>query len=106
MLGIDTSTLARADLVDHYIYLFDEAGEAMANRFFDNAEKSFTMLAAHPHIGAALTLRDPALSGMRKWAVEGFANHLIFYLPGPTSVIIVRVLHNSQDWWKRLGLVE
>jgi plasmid stabilization system protein ParE len=62
MLGIVKSRLARADLLDHYIYLYDEAGEAVANRFLDNAEKSFAVLVEHPDIGVALTLRDPALS--------------------------------------------
>ena len=78
MRGIDKSTLAESDLLEHFIYLYDEAGEAVANRFLDNAEKSFVTLTAHSQIGSALTLRSPALAGMRKWAVEGFANYLIF----------------------------
>ena len=105
MRGIDKSTLAESDLLEHFIYLYDEAGEAVANRFLDNAEKSFVTLTTHPQIGRALTLRSPALAGMRKWAVEGFANYLIFYLPKPSGVAIVRVLHHSQDWWQLLGLV-
>jgi toxin ParE1/3/4 len=69
--------MARADLLAHYIYLYEEAGEAVANRFLDSAEKSFAILVEHPHIGVAITLRAPELAGMRKWAVDGFPNYLI-----------------------------
>jgi plasmid stabilization system protein ParE len=54
MLGIDTSPLAETDLLDHYIYLYDEAGAAVANRFLDNAEKSFALLATHAEILALI----------------------------------------------------
>lgn len=64
------------------------------------------MLVEHPHIGVALTLRAPELAGMRKWSVEGFSNYQIFYMLQPSGVVIVRVLHGSQDWWQLLALVE
>ena len=63
-----------------------------------------TELAAHPLIGAALTLQHPDLAGIRKWRVKGFDNHLIFYQPRPDGVSIVRVLHAASDWWELLGL--
>ena len=106
MARLDKSTAAHADLVEHFIYLFEEAGEMVADRFLASAEKSFDLLLTHPHIGMALALRDPALSGMRKWGVEGFENYLIFYMPRSSRIEIVRVLHRSRDWWHLLGLVE
>jgi hypothetical protein len=36
-------------------------------------------------------LRQPKLAGLRKWVVSGFENVLIFYLPCPGGVSIVRV---------------
>jgi plasmid stabilization system protein ParE len=51
-------------------------------------------------------LRDPALAEIRKWAIEDFVNYLIFYMPTPAGVGIVRVLHRSRDWRQLLGLVE
>ena len=41
---------------------------------------------------------------MRKWRVKDFDNHLIFYLPRPDGVSIVRVLHAASDWWSLLGI--
>lgn len=50
-------------------------------------------------MGAPLVLRHPNLRGMRKWRVKGFDHYLIFYLPHPDGVSIVRVLHSARDWW-------
>jgi toxin ParE1/3/4 len=95
---------ARSDLIEHYVYLAQEAGEASANRFMDSAEASFDLLATQPKMGAPLNLRHAELTGMRKWSVTGFENFLIFYLPRPDGITIVRVLHASSDWWGLLGL--
>src|SRR5688572_20819431 len=96
---------ARDDLIEHYVYLAVEAGEEIAERFFENAEASFRFLASHPDIGAPLTLRAPELAGMRKWRVDAFDNVLIFYVPRPDGVAIVRVLHAARDWWALLDVL-
>ncbi|MCX7203190.1 MAG: type II toxin-antitoxin system RelE/ParE family toxin [Burkholderiales bacterium] len=43
------------------------------------------------------------LANLRKWWVKDFDNHLIFYMPCPDGVSIVRVLHAASDWWALLG---
>jgi toxin ParE1/3/4 len=55
-------------------------------------------------MGAAVALRSPKLTGLRKWQVSGFENVLIFYMPRGAGVSIVRVLHASRDWWSLLGI--
>ncbi|MGB7183622.1 MAG: type II toxin-antitoxin system RelE/ParE family toxin [Burkholderiaceae bacterium] len=95
---------ARADLVNHFVYLANEASLETADRFLVNARGSFEDLEKHPGMGAPVALDVPALAGLRKWAVHDFENHLIFYLPRPDGVSIVRVLHRSQDWWRTLAL--
>ncbi|MEO5654579.1 MAG: type II toxin-antitoxin system RelE/ParE family toxin [Nitrosospira sp.] len=57
-----------------------------------------------PKMGAPLTLRRSELDGLRKWRVNDFDNVLIFYLPCPDGVLIVRVLHAARDWWSLLGI--
>ncbi|MFZ2650141.1 MAG: type II toxin-antitoxin system RelE/ParE family toxin [Burkholderiaceae bacterium] len=94
---------ARRDLVEHFVYLAENAGLNTAERFLTNAEVSFNDLAGQPMIGMALTLRHPDLAGLRKWRVNDFDNYLIFYLPRPDGVSIVRVLHGARDWWSLLG---
>jgi plasmid stabilization system protein ParE len=41
------------DLVEHYVYLEEQAGEAVAERFLANAESSFVALSEHPEMGGA-----------------------------------------------------
>jgi plasmid stabilization system protein ParE len=35
---------------------------------------------------------------MRKWRVDSFDNHLVFYEPSSNGVVIVRVLHSASNW--------
>lgn len=96
--------VAKRDLVEHFVYLAENADPEIAERFLTSAEASFNDLADQPMIGAPLALRHPELAGLRKWRVNNFDNFLIFYLPRPDGVSIVRVLHAGRDWWSLLGL--
>jgi toxin ParE1/3/4 len=42
---------ARNDLIEHYVYLAEEAGQDTADRFMDNAAASFVLLATQPKWG-------------------------------------------------------
>ncbi len=95
---------ARRDLVEHYVYLAENAGEPIADRFLACAEASFVSLSEHPERGAALTLRRPALAELRKWRIREFENFLIFYVSRTNGVSIVRVLYATQDWWQLFGV--
>jgi len=87
------------------VYLAEHAGIGTAERFLSNADDSFSDLARHPGMGTGLSLHDPKLAELRKWRVNGFEKFLIFYLPRPGGVSIVRVLHAAQDWWGLLGIL-
>jgi toxin ParE1/3/4 len=102
---IHTRAAAGRDLVEHYVYLGEQAGIDTAERFLLQAYESFRDLAAHPYMGGELAVRRPKLTGIRKWQVKGFEKFLIFYLPRADGVSIVRVLHAAQDWWSLLGIV-
>jgi len=95
---------ARRDLIEHFVYLAEHAGLATAERFLANAEFSFNALAAQPSMGSPMALRSPKLAGVRKWRIKQFEHYLIFYLPRPDGVSIVRVLHAATDWWRLLGI--
>lgn len=95
---------ARRDLIEQFVYLAENASLETAERFLTNAEISFNDLAEQPMIGSPLAVRDLALAGIRKWRVKDFNNHLIFYLPRPDGVSVVRVLHAGRDWWSFLGI--
>jgi toxin ParE1/3/4 len=95
---------AQRDLVEHFVYLAENAGLETAERFLTNAESAFSTLASHPMIGVTLKLRHPDLAGIHKWRIKDFDNHLIFYMPRSHGVSIVRVLHAARDWWRLLGI--
>jgi len=105
MTRVHKRAATKRDLVAHYVYLADNAGLEVAERFLRQTEESFDALSRHPKMGIALKLRRPELTGIRKWTIKGFENFLIFYLPRPKGISVVRVLHGSQDWWSLLGLL-
>jgi toxin ParE1/3/4 len=105
MAAVYKRASAKRDLVEHYVYLAEHAGIDTAERFLSNADDSFKDLSRHPAMGVALFLRDPTLTGLRKWRVNGFEKFLIFYLPRPGAVSVLRVLHAAQDWWSLLGIL-
>jgi toxin ParE1/3/4 len=103
MPTIQKREAATRDLVEHFVYLAENAGLDTAERFLRQAEASFTDLARQPKMGAPLNLRNPDLANIRKWRVKGFDNHLVFYEPRSDGISVVRVLHAASDWWQLLG---
>jgi toxin ParE1/3/4 len=57
---------ARRDLIEHYVYLAENAGEETAERFLTQVEQTFADLAENREIGVSLTLLNPQLAGLRK----------------------------------------
>lgn len=97
---------AKRDLVEHFVYLAENASVKVAERFLVNVEESLSDLARHPRLGVELGLRSHELAGIRKWHVNGFEKFLIFYALRSGGVSIVRVLHAAQDWWRALGILD
>lgn len=97
------SPRASQDLDDHFAYIAENNFEA-ALQFFDAARSTITQLARMPGIGGFYSVKDPHLQGLRKWAVKGFRNYLIFYFERddaiaygrPAVIEVVRILYASQ----------
>jgi len=94
---VELRPAARADIVECTVYLVEEAGREIAERFLDAVDSTLETLASMPEIGSARALASPRLRGLRQWAVKGFPNYLVFYVPTTTSVSIVRILHAGRD---------
>ena len=89
---------ADADLKDIYRYSRHTWGHAPAARYARQMQQRFRLLAERPHTGTRREdLRPPGLHSF----VHG--SHVIFYQPQPYGVLIVRVLHGSQDVRRHLG---
>ena len=98
MKGLVTRRVqADRDLVEHFVYLAEEAGVDIADRFLRAARESFEELARMPGIGQMTDFKNPRFGGMRRWRINGFPNHLIFYFPTKRGVDLVRILHGARD---------
>ena len=84
------------DLYEIATYIGADNPDA-AMRFLDAAEKEFKSLAAMPGKGRPRRFKNPRLSGVRSWRVEGFVNYLIFYRPLADGIEVIRVLHGARD---------
>lgn len=87
---------ASVDLDQHVAYLNQNNPEA-AMRFFDAARQTFAALARMPGIGRTYRTGEDETQDIRRWAVKGFKNYLIFYRSDDTEIEIIRILHAAQD---------
>ena len=68
----------------------------------DAVFETATMLRTYPHAGTLCATQSPRLRELRRFPLTlPFGNWLILYLVRPEQILILRVLHGSQDW-KRL----
>lgn len=88
---------ARRDLANAVSYLRAGGGSSSALRFVDEVEAAFTRLCSFPHLGTLWPTAKPELEGLRRRTLPHFP-YSIFYLPTATSIEVVRVLHNRQDF--------
>ena len=89
--------LARFDLIEQADYFEQASGIEKAEQFLVAAEKTFHQLALMPLMGSPCPCHNPSLSDLRQWRIKGFEKHLIFYLPLPDGIDVLRMLHSSQD---------
>ena len=94
---IHRSQKARQDLVDAFRFYAREAGFRVAERFFAQAEATFTRLASMPGMGAGYEHDHAALAGLRFSPVVRFRKYLVFYRAVADGIEIVRVLHGARD---------
>lgn len=88
---------AKDDILRQFRYYLREDAPAAAIRFLDAVDQSIEAICAMPQIGAPRPLKNPALSGLRFWAVKDFEDMLIFYLVQSEVLRVVRVLHGRRD---------
>lgn len=96
---------AESDVVE-ITGLYDEHSRRTAERFVSAFQKSVERIADHPEIGRVRKTRSAHLKGLRSWPVAGFEVTLVFYIPSPGVVDVLRVLHGARDLALILGLDE
>jgi toxin ParE1/3/4 len=68
-----------------------------ALRFYDAVDASYREIRSHPRRWPRYELEHPRLTNLRKRAVIGFANYLVFYRIDGRVVEIIRVLHGARN---------
>src|SRR4029078_11215528 len=91
------ASAALHDLVCHAEYLERVAGAPVADRFLTAAEETFEFLAEFPTVGARILSRFSKMAGMRRWPVNGFRNHIIYYRQSDKAIRIMHVYHGAQS---------
>lgn len=82
--------LAFADLAEIWSYIADD-DEAAADRFLDQVEAKLALLATQPYMGRSRPELKPEI---RSFPV---GRYVVFFLPMPDGIDVVRVLHSAQD---------
>jgi plasmid stabilization system protein ParE len=81
----------------------DEAGEALAWRFFTAVDSTLATLARRPDLGRVRHFRNPRLRGLRSFRVEPpFDRLLIFYRAPESTLQAWRLMHGARDLPHRL----
>jgi len=94
---VDIKEDAQIDIEEIGAYFFHRAPEVV-ERFYRAIDKTVRVLARSPNLGERCRFRNPKTKGMRKWRVDGFPNHVIFYRPIDDKLEILRVLHGARDY--------
>ncbi len=82
--------LAEADILEIWDYIADD-NPAAADRWVDQLDAQFRLLATQPKIGRA---RNELAAGVRSFPV---ARYVVFYVPLDDGIDVVRVLHGARD---------
>ena len=90
MANYRKSDAADLDLLDIWSYISQDSFEA-ADRFLDQLEQQFELIAETPLIGKE---RNELIPGLRSLP---HGNYLIFYRINRDRVEIIRVLHGARD---------
>jgi len=88
---------ARREIKAHGIYLEEHAGPQVADRFLAAVKETFEVLATMPRMGPLCGFRRAATRRLRRWAVQGFENWLIFYQPKRNGIEVVHLIHGARD---------
>lgn len=89
---------AKRDLIVQWVWYAENANIEIADRFLIAVDKTLSLVAKQPAIGGGLFVRDTRLNGIRRFPIsDGFEQILLFYLPLPDGVDLVRVIHGSRD---------
>jgi toxin ParE1/3/4 len=90
MAHVSRRPKAQDDIDDIWNYIADDNINA-ADNWLDKLDEQFALLTLQPLMGRA---RDELAAGIRRFPL---GRYVIFYLPLPNGIDVVRVLHSARD---------
>ena len=91
MSRVITQVHAEQDLLETWLYTFNEWGEQQADSYLDKLSGAMTLLAEQPLICRERLEFNPPVR------IHHHAHHLIVYLAQDDGINVVRVLHESME---------
>jgi toxin ParE1/3/4 len=88
---------SRLDLLEQFVYLGEEAGVGVAERYLAAVEETCARLGAQSLRVAPYDSGIERLAGLRRVPLMGFDKYLLFYMPNTDGIDVVRVLHAARD---------
>jgi plasmid stabilization system protein ParE len=85
------------DVISTADRIAQQAGLNASDRFLQAVKGAYRQIADMPGLGSVQDYGQPELKGMRRWHITKFPKYLVFYIVTPAELIILRVLHGSQD---------
>jgi toxin ParE1/3/4 len=84
---VRVSVEAEGDIDQIAVYTTNTWGWRQTDQYLSKLEEGFNLLAENPSIGRSCeSIRD----GLRRFEI---GRHVVFYLPEPGGILVVRVLH-------------
>jgi toxin ParE1/3/4 len=91
MRKVHKQSRAENDLIDVWLYSFEQWGADQADRYLDELDKGIRSLARKPELGAK---RDNIREGYRVLFIN---SHAVYYTVTPSIIHVIRVLHGQMD---------
>lgn len=96
MLKIHKQRKAEQDLLNIWLYTFENWGVNQADSYLDQIEGAIKSIAVHPNLGINV---DKIRKTYKKYHVK---QHIVFFKVTKTKIQVVRVLNNAMDYLHHL----
>jgi toxin ParE1/3/4 len=91
MPGVVKQIEAERDLVDIWLYTFNEWGELQADKYMDELAVAMNLLSQQPFICRERSEFTPPVR------IQHHGHHLIVYMAQDNGISVIRVLHENMD---------
>ena len=96
MLKIHKQNQAEQDLLNIWLYTFENWGTNQADKYLDQIDNALKNIALNPNIGVNI---DNIRQGYKKYQIN---EHILFYTATESTINVVRILGNDMDYLNQL----